>query len=96
MVAASDANTDMKASGASPKTAVKTSDGTIAMPTAVHAARSARSGRPAPRFWPTIGPADSPKPTRMKKQSPSTRMPTPRPFCAAVPNCAVMRAMTTW
>ena len=66
-----------------------------AMPAVVHAARSARSGRFAPRFCPTSGPAAIAKPTSTKKQSPSSRMPTPSPFCAAAPNLEAMR-VTNW
>ena len=57
----------------------------------IHTARSARSGFPAPRFWPTSVEAafESPQHGRMTKSA--TRMAMTHPATAMVPKLAMMR-----
>ena len=63
--------------------------------TEIQPARSARSTRPAPRFWPTIAAVAAPQPTPIMYNQLSTRCPIPSAASAGVPNCVAVRVTIT-
>ena len=73
------------------KTPVTSAMNAMFQPPVIHTARSARSGFPAPRFWPTSVEAafESPQQGRMTKSA--TRMAITQPATAMVPKLAMMR-----
>ena len=71
------------------------SAGTVANPSAVQPARSARSIFPAPRFCPTMAAAVAPKPTPIVYSQLSTRWPRPNAASAGVPKRVVVRVSAT-
>jgi hypothetical protein len=68
----------------------------VAAASIVHPARSARSTRPAPRFWPTTAAAAAPKPTPIMYSQLSMRNPTPSAASAGVPSADAVRPMITY